>query len=174
MSNLKDYVTTIPNFPKEGIMFRDITTIIQNPEGFKMAVDGLIDMLKGIEFDYVLGSESRGFVFGAPVAYAMNKGFILVRKKGKLPRATISEEYALEYGTATLEMHKDSFPAGSKVVIIDDLIATGGTTEAMIKMINRLDGKIMKICFVMELAGLEGREKLKECDVESLISYEGK
>ncbi|MDY0224737.1 MAG: adenine phosphoribosyltransferase, partial [Candidatus Methanomethylophilaceae archaeon] len=102
MADLKDFITTIPNFPKEGIMFRDITSMIQDPIGFKMAVDGLVDLLKDVDYDVILGSESRGFVFGAPVAYAMNKGFILVRKKGKLPRATISEEYALEYGTATL------------------------------------------------------------------------
>lgn len=172
--DLKDYVTTIPDFPKEGIMFRDITTIIQSPDGFKMAVDGLIDSLKGVDFDLVLGSESRGFVFGAPVAYAMHKGFILVRKKGKLPRETISEEYDLEYGTATLEMHTDSISKGQRVVIVDDLIATGGTTEAIVKMVEKLGGKVVKICFVMELAGLEGTKKLKGYDVESLISYEGK
>ena len=173
MKELKDYVTAIPDFPKEGILFRDITTVIEDPNGFKMAVDGLIAMLKGTEFDLVLGSESRGFVFGAPVAYAMGKGFVLVRKKGKLPRKTISESYELEYGEATLEMHVDSIKKGQKVVIIDDLIATGGTTAAVIKMIERLGGKVVKICFVMELAGLKGREALKGYDVDSLIIYEG-
>jgi len=174
MKELKDYVTAIPDFPKEGILFRDITTVIEDPKGFKMAIDGLVALLKGVDFDLVLGSESRGFVFGAPVAYKMGKGFVLVRKKGKLPRETISESYELEYGEATLEMHADSIKKGQKVVIIDDLIATGGTTAAVIKMVERLGGKVVKICFVMELAGLEGRKALKGYDVESLIIYEGK
>lgn len=174
MKELKDYVTTIPDFPEEGIMFRDITTVIQDPNGFRLAVDGLVDVLKGVDFDLVLGSESRGFVFGAPVAYEMDKGLVLVRKKGKLPRETIAESYELEYGQATLEMHIDSIKKGQKVVIIDDLIATGGTTGAMIKMVERLGGEVVKICFVMELAGLNGRDALKGYDIESLIIYEGK
>lgn len=171
---LKDYVTTIPDFPKPGIMFRDITTVVSSAEGLKMSIDQMVDQLKNIDFDLVAGSESRGFVFGTPVAYALGKGFVLVRKKGKLPRETISQEYDLEYGTATLEMHKDAIKPGDRVVIVDDLIATGGTTEAMIKMIERLGGKVVKICFVMELAGLGGRDKLKDYDVTSLIRYEGK
>ncbi len=171
---LGDYVTTIPDFPQPGVMFRDITTIIQNPEGFKMAVDQLIEKLKGVDFDYVVGSESRGFIFGAPVAYALGKGFILARKKGKLPRECISESYALEYGEATLEMHKDSIPNGAKIVIIDDLVATGGTTAAIIKLIERLGGKVVKIGFVLELEGFKAREKaLKGYDVYSLLSYPG-
>ena len=173
MKKLEDYVTTIPNFPKEGIMFRDVTTILSDKDGFKLAVDGLIEALKDVDFDLVLGSESRGFIFGAPVAYALNKGFILVRKKGKLPRATFSEDYELEYGTATLEMHQDAIEKGQKVVIIDDLIATGGTTEAIIRLAEREGGKIMKIGFVMELEGLKGRERLKGYDVFSLINYPG-
>lgn len=140
MKELKDYVTEIPDFPKEGIIFRDITTIMSDPTGLRMAVDGLVDLLKDVDFDLVVGSESRGFIFGAPVAYAMDKGFILVRKKGKLPRETISEKYDLEYGTAELEMHKDAIKPGQKVVIVDDLIATGGTTEAIVKMVERLGG----------------------------------
>ncbi len=171
---LKDYVTTIPDFPKPGIMFRDITTVVSSPEGLKMSIDLMVDQLKNIDFDLVAGSESRGFVFGTPVAYVLGKGFVLVRKKGKLPRETISQDYDLEYGTATLEMHKDAVKPGDKVVIVDDLIATGGTTEAMIKMIERLGGKVVKICFVMELAGLGGRDRLKGYDVSSLIRYEGK
>ncbi len=171
---LEDYVTSIPDFPKPGIIFRDITTVTLNPEGFGMAIDQLIESLEDLDFDLVAGSESRGFIFGAPVAYAMEKGFILVRKKGKLPRETISEKYDLEYGSAELEIHKDAVKPGQKVVIVDDLIATGGTTEAMVKLIERLGGKVVKICFVMELAGLGGREKLKGYDVESLIRYEGK
>ncbi len=173
MKALKDYVTEIPDFPKEGILFRDITTVINNPEGFHMAVDGLVDLVKDKDFDLVIGTESRGFVFGAPVAYALDKGFILARKKGKLPRETISESYDLEYGQATLEIHKDAIQPGQKVVLIDDLIATGGTTEAVVKMVERLGGEVVKIGFVMELAGLKGREKLKGYDVESLIVYEG-
>lgn len=173
MKDLKDYVTTIPDFPKPGIMFRDITTVIQDPDGFNLAVNSLTDLLKDEDFDLVLGSEARGFVFGAPVAYAMHKGFVLVRKKGKLPRKTISESYDLEYGQATLEMHDDCIKKGQRVVIIDDLMATGGTAEAMVKMVERLGGVIVKMCFVMELAGLEGRKVLKDHPVESLIIYEG-
>ncbi|MDR1690399.1 MAG: adenine phosphoribosyltransferase, partial [Candidatus Methanoplasma sp.] len=154
MKELKDYVTSIPDFPKKGILFRDITTVIEDPDGFRLAVDGLTALLKDVDFDLILGSESRGFVFGAPVAYAMGKGLVLVRKKGKLPRETISESYDLEYGSATLEMHTDSIKKGQRVVIIDDLIATGGTTGAVVKMIERLGGEVVKICFVMELAGL--------------------
>lgn len=173
MKELRDYVAEIPDFPKEGIIFRDVTTTLSDADGLHMAVDGLIDMMKDIDFDLVVGSESRGFIFGAPVAYAMHKGFILVRKKGKLPRETISETYDLEYGSATLEMHKDAIKPGQKVVIIDDLIATGGTTEAIVKMVEREGGDIVKIGFVMELAGLKGREKLSKYDVDSLIIYEG-
>ncbi len=173
MKELRDYVAEIPDFLKEGIIFRDVTTILSDADGLHMAVDGLIDMMKDIDFDLVVGSESRGFIFGAPVAYAMHKGFILVRKKGKLPRETISETYDLEYGSATLEMHKDAIKPGQKVVIIDDLIATGGTTEAIVKMVEREGGDIVKIGFVMELAGLKGREKLSKYDVDSLIIYEG-
>lgn len=173
MKALEDYVTTIPDFPKEGIMFRDVTTILSDKDGFKLAIDGLIEKLKDVDFDVILGSESRGFVFGAPVAYAMNKGLILVRKKGKLPREVISEDYDLEYGKATLEMHADAIKEGQKVVIIDDLIATGGTTEAVIRLAEREGGKVVKIGFVLELEGLKGRERLKNYDVFSLVKYPG-
>ena len=173
MKTVEDYIQTIPDFPAKGIMFRDITTVLQDEKGFALSVDGIIDMLDGVDFDLIAGSESRGFIFGAPVAYAMKKGFIIVRKKGKLPRETISQEYDLEYGTATLELHKDCIKPGQKVVIVDDLIATGGTTEAMIKLIEKLGGEIVKICFVIELAGLEGRKKLDGYDVESLVIYPG-
>jgi len=140
----------------------------------RIAIDGIVDMLKDLDFNLVVGSESRGFLFGAPVAYAMDKGFVMVRKKGKLPRETICEDYCLEYGTATLEMHKDAIKKGQKVVIVDDLIATGGTTEAIIKMVERLGGEVVRVCFVIELAGLNGRERLKGYDVMSLAVYEGK
>ena len=173
MKSLEDYVTSIPDFPKPGILFRDVTTIIQDKDGFKLAIDGLSDLLKDVDYDLIAGSESRGFVFGAPVAYKDGKGLVLFRKKGKLPRDVISQEYDLEYGKATLEVHKDAIKAGDRVVIVDDLIATGGTTEAMVKMVERLGGKVVKIVFVMELKGLKGRERLAGYDVDSLIQYEG-
>ena len=173
MKELRDYVTSIPDFPKPGIIFRDITTIMSDAEGLKLAIDGLVDMMKGLDFDLVVGSESRGFIFGTPVAYTMGKGFILVRKKGKLPRETVSESYDLEYGQAEIEMHTDAIKPGQRVVLIDDLIATGGTTEAVVKLVEKEQGVVVKALFVMELAGLNGREKLKGIDVESLIVYEG-
>ena len=173
MKALEDYVTAIPDFPHKGIIFRDITTIIQDPEGFKLAIDGLDKLLDGVDFDLVAGSESRGFIFGAPVAYNKNKGFVLFRKKGKLPREVIAQDYALEYGTATLEVHKDAIKPGDRVVIVDDLIATGGTVEAMIKMVEKLGGIVAKVIFVIELKGLKGRERLSKYDVGSLIAYEG-
>ena len=174
MKKLEDYVVTIPDFPEPGIMFRDITSVIQDPEGLKLAVDGLADLLKDTEFDLVVGPESRGFIFGVPVAYLKGKGFIPVRKKGKLPRKTVSQKYDLEYGQAEIEMHVDAIKPGQKVVIVDDLIATGGSAEAAAKLVEQLGGEVVKIIFVMELAGLEGRKKLAKYDVESLIIYEGK
>ena len=173
MKKVEDYIRSIPDFPEPGIIFRDITTILQDPDGLKLAVDGLIDMLKDVEYDVVVGPESRGFIFGVPVAYAEHKGFVPVRKKGKLPCETIAMEYDLEYGTAVIEMHKDSIKPGQKVVIVDDLMATGGTMEATLKLIEQLGGEVVKICFVMELAGLKGREKLSKYPVESLVIYEG-
>ena len=139
---LEEYVVTIPDFPEPGIMFRDITSVIQDPEGLKLAVDGLADLVKDIDFDLVVGPESRGFIFGVPVAYLRGKGFIPVRKKGKLPRETVSEKYDLEYGQAEVEMHKDAIQPGQKVVIVDDLIATGGSAEAAAKLVEKLGGKI--------------------------------
>ena len=173
MKKLEEYVTSIPDFPEEGIIFRDVTTILEDPNGLSLAVDGVRTMLEGVEYDSVIGPESRGFIFGVPVAYAEHKGFIPIRKKGKLPREVLSADYELEYGTATIEIHKDSIRPGQKVVIIDDLIATGGTIEAIIKLVEELGGEVVKICFIMELAGLKGREKLAGYDVESLIIYEG-
>ncbi|MBU5472384.1 MAG: adenine phosphoribosyltransferase [Clostridiales bacterium] len=174
MKKLEEYVRSIPDFPEPGIIFRDITTILQDADGLHLAIDGILDALKGVEYDVVVGPESRGFIFGVPVAYAAHKSFVPVRKKGKLPCETISAEYDLEYGSAVIEMHKDSIKPGQKVVIVDDLIATGGTIEAITGLIEQLGGEVVKICFVMELAGLKGREKLKAYDVESLITYEGK
>ena len=174
MKKLEEYVRSIPDFPEPGIIFRDITTILQDPDGLHLAVDGLLKTLEGVDYDVVVGPESRGFIFGVPVAYAQHKSFVPVRKKGKLPCETISAEYELEYGTAEIEIHKDAIRPGQKVVIVDDLIATGGTTEAIIKLIEELGGQVVKICFVMELAGLKGREKLKDYAVDSAIVYEGK
>lgn len=170
---LEEYVTTIPDFPKEGIMFRDITSVIQDPDGLKLAVDGLVDFVKDLDFDLVVGPESRGFIFGVPVAYNLGKGFIPVRKKGKLPRETVEKEYALEYGTATIEMHKDAIKPGQKVIVVDDLIATGGSAKAACDLVEELGGVVVKVVFVMELAGLNGREALKDYDVDSLIIYPG-
>ena len=174
MKKVEDYVRSIPDFPEPGIIFRDVTTILKDADGLHLAIDQILDMLKDVDFDLVVGPESRGFIFGVPVAYAMHKGFIPIRKKGKLPCETVSEEYDLEYGSATIEMHKDSIKPGQKVVIIDDLIATGGTVEACAKMIERLGGEVTRIVFLMELAGLKGREKLAKYDVKSVIRYDGK
>ena len=174
MKKVEDYVRSIPDFPEKGIIFRDITSVIQSPEGLKLAIDGINESLKDVDYDVVVGPESRGFIFGVPVAYANGKGFVPVRKKGKLPCETISEDYSLEYGTATIEMHKDAIVPGQKVVIVDDLIATGGSTEAIIKLIERLGGEVVKIVFLIELEGLNGREKLAGYDVDSVIKYAGK
>ena len=174
MKKLEDYVITIPDFPEKGIMFRDVTGILNEADGLQLAIDSIDKMLEGVEFDIVAGPESRGFIFGVPVAYNQKKPFVPIRKKGKLPREVISQEYALEYGTATIEMHTDAIKPGQKVVIVDDLMATGGTTEAMIKLVEKLGGEVVKICFIMELAGLNGREKIKGYDVESAIVYSGK
>ena len=148
--------------------------MIQDPDGLKQAVDGLAGLLKDTEFDLIVGPESRGFIFGVPVAYLTGKGFIPVRKKGKLPRQTVSQKYDLEYGQAEIEMHTDAIKPGQKVVIVDDLIATGGSAEAAAKLVEKLGGQVVKMIFVMELAGLEGRKKLQGYDVDSLIVYEGK
>ena len=174
MKKLEEYVREIPDFPEKGIIFRDITTVLQDPEGLKLAIDEMIKALDGTEFDVVAGTESRGFIFGVPIAYTLGKSFVPIRKKGKLPSETISAKYDLEYGSAELEMHKDSILPGQKVVLIDDLIATGGTIEASIKMIEELGGTVEKIVFLMELAGLKGRERLKKYDVVSNLRYEGK
>lgn len=174
MKRLEEYVTTIPDFPEKGIMFRDITTVMSDPEGFRLAIDTLKGLIGDTEYDYIVGLESRGFMFGCPIAYSQGKGFIPIRKKGKLPRETVSREYALEYGTAAIEIHKDDIKPGDRIVLVDDLIATGGTVEAAVKLIEELGGKVVKIIFLLELAGLKGRERLKDYDVESALIYEGK
>ena len=173
MKKLKDYVRTIPNFPEEGVMFRDITSVLQDKDGLRLAVDEIQNLIKDLDFDLIVGPESRGFIFGVPIAYNLHKPFIPVRKKGKLPSDTISIDYELEYGEATIEIHKDAIKPGQKVVIVDDLIATGGTIEAITKIVKMLGGEVVKIVFLMELKGLKGREKLEGYDVESVLEYEG-
>ena len=174
MKRIEDYVISIPDFPEPGIIFRDITGILRDADGLKLSIDKIQEMLEGVEFDAVLGLESRGFIFGMPIAYNFHKAFIPVRKNGKLPRETVSAKYDLEYGTAEIEIHKEDLRSGMKVVIIDDLIATGGTVEAAVKLAESLGAEVVKIAFVMELAGLKGRERLAGYDVESVITYEGK
>ena len=174
MKKLEEYVRSIPDFPEPGIIFRDITTILQDPDGLHLAIQSMQDKLKDTEFDVVVGTESRGFIFGVPIAYNLHKAFVPVRKKGKLPCVTVSMEYDLEYGSAVIEMHKDSIKPGQKVVLVDDLVATGGTIEAAIKLVEELGGEVVKVVFLMELAGLKGRESLKGYEVESVLCYDGK
>ncbi len=174
MKKLEEYVRSIPDFPEEGIIFRDVTSVLQDADGLRLAVDTMQDKVKDLEYDVVVGPESRGFIFGMPIAYNNHKPFVLIRKKGKLPCETVSIDYELEYGTATIEMHKDSIKPGQKVLIVDDLIATGGTTEAMVKLIESLGGEVVGIVVMIELAGLKGREKLGDYRLESAICYEGK
>ena len=173
MKKLEEYVRNIPDFPEKGIIFRDVTSVLQDADGLKLAIDSMQELLKDVDFDVVVGAESRGFVFGTPIAYNLHKPFVLVRKKGKLPCETISKEYDLEYGSAVIEMHKDSIKPGQKVVLVDDLIATGGTIQAAAELVEALGGEVVKIIFLMELAGLKGREKLAKYDVASVIRYEG-
>ena len=174
MKKLEDYVISIPDFPKPGIIFRDVTSVVQDADGLQMAIDALMEKLDGLEFDVIAGSESRGFVIGMPLAYNLHKPFVMIRKKGKLPRETVSVSYELEYGTAELEIHKDAILPGQKVVLIDDLIATGGTSKAMIQLVESLGGNVVTNLFLMELAGLNGRRQLEGYNVDSVIVYEGK
>ena len=174
MKKIEEYVRSIPDFPEPGIIFRDITSILQDADGLHLAIDSLQDLIKDVDVDVIVGAESRGFIFGMPMAYNLHKPFVPVRKKGKLPCETISQSYDLEYGQAEIEIHKDAIKPGQKVVIVDELIATGGTMEAAVKLIEELGGEVVKILFLMELAGLKGREKLKGYDVASVIRYEGK
>ena len=174
MKKLEEYVKSIPDFPEKGIIFRDVTSVLQDAEGLHLAIDQMQEKLEGVDFDVVLGPESRGFIFGVPIAYNMHKAFVPVRKEGKLPRATISQTYDLEYGTATIEIHKDAIQPGQKVVIIDDLMATGGTVEAIIRMIEELGGKVVRIVALIELKDLDGRKKIAGYDFEPVVTYEGK
>lgn len=173
MKGLEDYVTTIPNFPHEGVMFRDVTTIIQDGDGFRLAIDGLMEASKDWDFDCIGGSESRGFIFAAPLSYILGKGLIPFRKKGKLPREVYAQEYELEYGTAVIEVHKDAIKPGQRVLVVDDLVATGGTAEAMVKLIEKSGGIVAGIVTVIELKGLNGREHLAGYEMRALIQYDG-
>ncbi len=174
MKKLEEYVRSIPDFPEEGIIFRDVTSVLQDADGLHLAIDTMQDLVKDLEYDVVAGPESRGFIFGMPIAYNNRKPFVLIRKKGKLPCETVEMEYDLEYGTATIEMHKDSIKPGQKVLIVDDLIATGGTTEVMIKLIESLGGEVAGVVVLIELAGLEGRKRLNGYRIDAAICYEGK
>ncbi len=174
MKRMEDYVRSIPDFPEEGIIFRDVTSVLQDADGLQLAVDEMQKLAQLVDCDVIAGTESRGFIFGMPIAYNLHKPFVLIRKKGKLPCETVEKEYDLEYGTATIEMHKDAIKPRQKVVLIDDLIATGGTIKAAAELIEQLGGEVVKIVFLMELAGLKGREKLQKYDVSSVITYEGK
>ena len=174
MKALKEYVTTIPDFPEPGIMFRDVTTVMQDADGLQLAIDTMQNLVKDLSFDVIVGAESRGSIFGTPIAYNLQKPFVMIRKKGKLPRETVSVEYDLEYGKSVLEMHRDSIREGQRVLIVDDLIATGGTTEAMIKLVESLGGTVAGVLVLMELAGLKGRERISAYRLDSAIVYEGK
>ena len=162
MKKVEDYIRSIPDFPEPGIIFRDVTSVLQDAEGLKLSID------------VIAGAESRGFIFGMPIAYALGKPFVPVRKAGKLPCETVSQSYDLEYGQATIEIHKDAIKPGQKVVLVDDLIATGGTMEAAAKLVEKLGGEVVKMIFLIELAGLEGRKKLAKYDLASVVSYDGK
>ena len=169
--DLRDKIRNIQDFPQEGVLFRDITTLLKDAEGMKEAIDQMTSKLEGVDFDLVLGPESRGFIFGMPVAYNMGKGFVPVRKAGKLPAEVVSKEYALEYGTATIEMHKDAIQPGQKVVIVDDLMATGGTAKAIVEMVEEMGGEVAAMLFLIELDFLEGRKVLPDYRIESIIHY---
>ncbi|MBD7911508.1 MULTISPECIES: adenine phosphoribosyltransferase [Clostridium] len=170
--NLKDKIRVIEDFPKEGISFKDITTLIGDGEAFKASIDEIVNHLKDKNVDLIVGPEARGFIFGVPVAYALGVGFVPVRKKGKLPGETVSVDYGLEYGTDTLEIHKDAIKKGQKVAIVDDLLATGGTIEAVARLVESVGGEVVSLDFAIELTELKGRDKLEGYDILSLVDYE--
>lgn len=173
MHEIDKYIRSIPDFPEEGIIFRDVTTVVNDAEGLRLSIDEMTKLLDGVDVDVIAGIESRGFVFGMPIAYNMGKPFAMIRKKGKLPAETISVEYELEYGSASIEIHKDAIKPGQKVVLVDDLIATGGSFAAAAKLIEQLGGEVVKMIVLIELKGLNGRANLAGYDVGSVIAYEG-
>ena len=174
MKKLEDYVVSILDYPQEGIIFRDVTSILEDAEGLHLAIDSLIEEVKDLDFDIIIGPESRGFIFGMPVAYELHKAFVPVRKKGKLPCETASISYELEYGTAELEIHTRSIKPGDRVVIIDDLMATGGTMDAIVQLVESPGAEVVSIVCLMELMGLKGRKIFEGYDVRSVIKYPGK
>lgn len=175
MDKLKDYIRTIPNYPKDGIMFRDITTLLTDADGFGLAVDGLVQLHEALSIDIVAGIEARGFILGGAVARELGLGFVPIRKKGKLPCETYAQEYDLEYGQDIIEIHKDSILPDHRVLVIDDLLATGGTAEAAVKLIQKAQGNVVACSFVVELSDLGGRTRLQAMDTEvlSLCRFEG-
>jgi len=175
MKTVKDYIRTIVDFPHEGIMFRDVTTLFADPRGFRMTIDQLLHPYAGMEIDKVVGLEARGFILGGAIAHQLTVGFVPIRKKGKLPGATISESYQLEYGEAVVEVHDDAILPGEKILLVDDLLATGGTAEAGIKLVERLGGEIIGCAFIVDLPELGGRKKLEALgmDVHALCAFDG-
>lgn len=173
MHEIDKYIRSIPDFPEKGIIFRDVTTVVNDADGLRLSIDEMTKLLDGLDVDVIAGIESRGFVFGMPIAYNMGKPFAMIRKKGKLPAETISVEYELEYGSASIEIHKDAIKPGQKVVLVDDLIATGGSFAAAAKLIEQLGGEVVKMIVLIELKGLNGRANLAGYDVGSVIAYEG-
>ncbi len=174
-TDIKDYIRTIVDFPHEGIMFRDVTTLFADPRGFRVAIDQLLHPYAGVRFDKVVGLEARGFILGGAVAHQLSAGFVPIRKKGKLPGTVISEQYQLEYGEAVVEVHDDAILPGEKVLLVDDLLATGGTAEAGIKLVERLGGELIGCAFVIDLPDLGGRKRLEALgmDVHALCAFEG-
>ena len=173
MKKLKEYMRSIPDFPEKGIIFRDVTSILMDADGLKLAIDELAKCLEGMDFDVIAGAESRGFLFGMPLAYLLHKPFVPIRKKGKLPCETVEKTYDLEYGTATIEIHKDAIKPGDKVVLLDDLIATGGTMKAAAELVEELGGEVVEMLFLIELVDLKGREVLSKYKVDSVVQFEG-
>ena len=173
MKTIKDYIRTVPDFPIKGIQFRDITTLIDDADGLKLAIDTMCDMEKDLDFDIIAGAESRGFIFAAPMAYNMHKPMMLVRKKGKLPGKTVSQKYNLEYGVAEMEMHADSIKPGTRVLIVDDLLATGGSVECIIKLVEKLGGVVAGVCVLVELVDIKGRQRISGYRLDSAVTYEG-
>lgn len=174
-TQIKDYIRTIPDFPNEGILFRDVTTLFAHPRGFRMAIDQLVHPYSGFRFDKVVGLEARGFILGGAVAHQLSAGFVPIRKAGKLPGPVISEAYQLEYGEAVVELHDDAIQAGEKILVVDDLLATGGTAAAGITLVERLGGEVIGCAFIVDLPELGGRAKLEGMgmDVHALCAYEG-
>lgn len=174
MKTIDQYITSIPDFPEPGVVFRDITTVLNDADGLRLAVDALAELVEELDCDVVAGLESRGFLFGMPVAYKLGKPFVPIRKKGKLPRATVSEDYALEYGTATIEVHCDDLQPGARVALVDDLIATGGTLDAARRLVERVGAQAVGAVCLIELKGLGGRANIGGMPLASVVAYEGK